>query len=124
MLMLGGGILMVLASLLNWGGNMSGVNTDVLGLLGIFTLLFGLAIAAEAGLKAFSPNTKLPTEVGGVDLDKISVILGMTVFLWTFGMITRDGTQIGLHLAWISGAIVAAGGILAIQDDDSATSSI
>ena len=115
---------MVLASLLNWGGNMSGVNTDVLGLLGIFTLLFGLAIAAEAGLKAFSPNTKLPTDVGGVDLDKISVILGMTVFLWTFGMITRDGTQIGLHLAWISGAIVAAGGILAIQDDDSATNSI
>ncbi len=115
---------MVIASFLNWGGDNSGVSTDALGLLGILALLFGLTVAGLAAVEAFSPSTSLPTEIVGISLSKIPVMLGFTMFLWTFGIITRDGSQIGLHLTWISGAIVAVGGVLAMQEDNAATSSI
>lgn len=117
LLLLGGGVLMFIGSLLKWGGDTSGVSTDALGLLGILTLLFGAAIAAVGGIRAFAPQTSLPAEIAGISLDKILVILAVSIFLWTFGMISANNIKIGIHLTWIGAAVAIVGGIMAVRGE-------
>lgn len=121
--MLGGGILMVIGSFLNWGPSTSGLSTDALGLLGIFTLLFGAAIAAVAGIRSFAPQTSLPSEIAGLSLNKICGIFSLTIFLWTFGTISRSGVKFGIHLTWIAAAIATVGVVMTMMDEDGASAS-
>ena len=107
---------MLIATFFNWRTGTSGLSTDSLGLLGILTLLFGAAIAAVAAIRAFAPQVSLPTDVLGISLDKISVMLSATVFLWTFGMISGNGIKFGLHLTWIAAAVATVGGVLTMRD--------
>lgn len=113
LLMLGGGVVMFLGSILNWRGDASGVSTDSFGLLGLFILLFGAAIAATAAIRAFAPQVTLPDQIVGFRLEQIGIILGFTAFLWTFTSITANGVEFGLHLTWIGAAAATAGAFLA-----------
>lgn len=118
LLMLVGGVLMIIGSFLDWRPGTSGISTDSLGLLGILTLLFGLGLAVKGGIKAFAPETELPEEVGGLSTDKISVFLSATIFLWTFGMISGDFVEFGIHLTWIGAAIATVGGVMSFRDNN------
>ena len=121
--MLGGGVLMVISTFINWRTGTSGLSTDALGLLGIFTLLFGAAIAAVAGTRAFAPQTSLPDEIAGLSLNKICAIFSLTTFLWTFGMISGAAIKFGIHLAWISSAIATVGVVMTMMDEGGAPAS-
>ena len=118
--MLGGGILMVVSTFINWRTGTSGLSTDALGLMGIFTLLFGAAIAAVAGIRAFAPQTSLPDGIAGISLNKICGIFAISTFLWTFGMISASAVKFGLHLAWISSAIATVGVVMTMMDEGGA----
>ncbi|MGI9625139.1 MAG: hypothetical protein ACR2PK_20100 [Acidimicrobiales bacterium] len=120
LLMLVGGALMIIGSFLDWGPGTSGLSTDVLGLLGILTLLIGLVLAIKGGINAFAPETDLPDELGGLSTDKISVFLSASIFLWTFGLISADFVEIGVHLTWIGAAVATVGGVMTLRDADTA----
>ncbi len=120
LLMLGGGILMFVGSLLSWRPDTSGVSTDAFGLLGILTLLFGLLIAGLGGIKAFATGVEIPSEVLGISMDKVAVILSVSIFLWAFGAIAANFIEFGVHLTWIGAAIATVGGVLASRADAAA----
>ena len=120
LLMLGGGVLMALGSILKWGGDQSGISLDAIGLLGIVALVSGLFIALVGAIGAFDLSIGLPEEVAGFRLIQIAIADALTVFLWTFGLITSDGTKFGLHLTWIAALAALVGGVLTDRSGSSA----
>lgn len=120
--MLGGGVVVVLGTILNWGPEISGLNTDINGFFGILALLMGIAMAAVGGIKAFSPTTTLPEEFLGMSLGQWMFAAAFAVFLGSFSLITEDGTKIGVHLTWLGAAVAAVGAILFIRNDSVGTS--
>ncbi|MFN3219302.1 MAG: hypothetical protein ACE367_22670 [Acidimicrobiales bacterium] len=115
LLMLGGGVLVALGSILDWRTGTSGLNFDNMGLFGLIVLLSGVALAAVGGIRAFAPQTSLPDAVAGFSLDQILFMLGVTVFLWSFALIAADFVEIGVHLTWIGAAAAVAGTILSMR---------
>ena len=124
LLMMGGGALMVIASFLDWRLGNSGLSTDSFGLLGIFTLLFGIAIVGVAATRTFAPGVNLPSHILGFSLDKLCVMLAFTVFLWTFGVISGEVIDAGIHLTWIGAAVATVGGILSMRSNAAPTAAI
>jgi hypothetical protein len=110
--MTGGGALMVLGPILDWGPNTSGLSTSSVGLLGVFVFLFGLVIALIGATRAFGLPVNLPDALAGFTQNQVAVVLGFTAFLWTFGTISRDNSQFALHLTWIGAALATAGAII------------
>ena len=111
--MAGGGILVIIATILDWGPGTSGLSTDgFTGLLGILSLLVGLAVLAVGGVKAFSPSTRLPASLAGFTMSQLAFTGAFAVFVWTFSLIGEDGVKFGVHLAWIGAAIVCVGAVL------------
>ena len=116
--MLAGGVVMIIASFLDWseefffGGGSAGLSTDRFGLLGIFTLVIGIATAVNGGLEAFAPQVKRPDGALSMSRDQIAVALGFAAFFWSFGLLFAEATKIGLILAAIGAAAVAVGGVL------------
>jgi len=108
-----GGAILIIATFLDWGPNVNGFDTDFVGLLGIFTLLIGLATAVNAGLDSFAPQVNRPDGFLGMSRNQISVALGFSAFIWFFGYQFRDGSDFGVTLGWIGAAAVVAGGIVA-----------
>lgn len=113
-------MLIVIATLLDWVGfgsvGFNGFEIDFFGLLGIFTIVFGLAIAAAGAIHAFAPQVRdqMPQAIMGFTPPQVVTILSFTVFLWLFSFITIDilDAKIGIHLGWIGGALATAGGIM------------
>ena len=124
LLLLGGGVLIVLGTILDWGPSTSGMNTDFNGLFGIIALLIGIGLAAIGAIRAFSPSTSLPDNIGGFSLDQLGFAESLAVFLFSFSLITEDGAKIGLHLTWIGGAIAIAGTVLSMRSASSSASTI
>lgn len=115
LLQIAGGALMIIGSFLKWGGDTSGLSTDFLGLLGIFALIFG-AVQVVVGLAgSVAPQIALPRDLGGLEVGKIAIFAAAAIFLWTFGMITVDGTKVGLHLTWIGAAAAEVGGFMRLR---------
>lgn len=119
---MGGGIVIVLGVILDWGPRTNGLNTDFNGLFGIVVLLIGIALVAVGGIKAFSPSTALPTNLGGFSLNQLTFAKALTVFLWTFALVGVDGAKIGLHLTWIGAAVAIAGTVLELRNSAGSTS--
>jgi hypothetical protein len=113
LLMLGGGVLMIIGSILNWGPSTSGLSTDLFGLLGILILLSGAAIAGLAAVRTFAPQVGLPDQIVGFSLDQVATVVGFTMFLWSFSAITISGIEIGAHLTWIGAAAATVGTVIA-----------
>ena len=115
LLMLGGGALMVIATLLDWRGESAGLSFDSMGLFGIVVLLSGLMIAAVGGIRAFGANVSLPDDIAGFSLDQICLVDAFTAFIWTFALISGDFVEIGVHLTWLGAAIAATGAALNLR---------
>lgn len=107
--------MIVLGTILDWGPGVSGLNVDFNGLFGIIALLIGVGLAAVGAIKAFAPSTSLPDDLGGFTLDQISFTAALAVFIFSFSLITEDGTKIGLHLTWIGAAVAVAGAVLSLR---------
>lgn len=110
-MMLVGGIMMAIGTLLNWqrGSGGIGLSLDTFGLLGIFALLIGLALVAVGAIRAFGLSVSLPEQILGFTLIQLLMIDAFAVFLWTFSHIASDALGGGLHLTWIGAAIGAVG---------------
>ena len=52
-----------------------------------------------------------------MSLEKIAVILAVSIFLWTFGLIAGEQVKFGVHLTWIGAAIAAAGGVMTMRNE-------
>lgn len=120
LLMLGGGAVMVLGSILKWFEGTSGLETDVTGLLGIFVLLSGLLVIGVGAVRAFGANVNLPDDIAGFSLDQICLFDAFAAFLWTFALVVEDGNKIGLHLSWLGAAVAVAGAVLSSRQTPAA----
>ncbi len=132
MMRLGGGALLFIGSFLDWYGaseggfsfGASGTDTDFNGLQGIFALVIGLAIATVAGLRAFAPQVKLPTDVAGFSLDKLLYMLAIAVFFMCFGGLFLSagalGPKIGLFLCTIGAALAVVGSFMDSKETSTA----
>lgn len=115
LLLLGGGVLIVIGTILDWGPSTSGLDTDLNGLFGIIALLIGLGMIALGAIRAFSPSTSLPDSIAGFSMDQIVLAEALTVFLWSFALVFEDGAKAGVHLTWIGGAVALAGAVLSLR---------
>ncbi len=121
LLQLGGGVLIALGTILDWGPGIGGLNTDFNGLFGIIALLIGIGLAAVGAIRAFSPSTSLPDQIAGLSLDQLGFIEALAVFIFAFSLLTESGTKIGLHLTWIGAAVALVGVILALRNPSSSS---
>jgi hypothetical protein len=112
LLLLGGGIVIAVGTILDWGPGLSGLNIDFNGLFGIIALLIGISLAAVGGIKAFAPSTSLPDDFLGFSLDQMGFIEALTVFIGAFSVVFENGIKIGAHLTWIGAAVAIAGSVL------------
>ena len=122
MCLLGGGALLFIASFLKWANSfvsVNGLDTDFNGMLGIFTLLIGLAVAGITAATTFG-EVKLPEQVLGFTIDQIVMKLGFAAFLITFGLQFRSSAAFGITLAWIASAAIVAGSVLKQRESVSA----
>ncbi len=115
LLMLGGGVLIALGSILDWRGGQSGLNFDSAGLYGILVLLIGAGIAFVGANKAFGLNVSLPDEILGLSMTQWVLIEAFTVFIWAFALLSAEFIDFGVHLTWIGGAVTLAGAVLELR---------
>ena len=95
----------------------SGLSTDFApGLLGIWCLLIGGAIAVLVALSTFG-NVNLPDRVLGFSWNQIFLMLGFAAFLITFGEQFRENAGIGILLGWIASAVIVAGAFMELQGE-------
>lgn len=111
-LMLGGGILLLLSSFLDWFDGINGFEFDVVGLLGLFTLVIGVGAAGIGGAMAFAAQVNLPGNVLGFTLPQLVGALAFSAFIWLFGFQFAEGTEIGISLGWIGAVVTIAGAIV------------
>lgn len=107
-----GGAILIIVTFLDWGPEVNGFETDFVGLLGIFTLIIGIAAAVNAGLEAFAPQVERPDGALGMSRDQIAAALGFAAFCWFLGFQFLDGAEFGVTLGWIGAAAVVAGSVI------------
>ena len=120
-MMIAGGAVMFISTLLDWsefgfGSNdaVNGWNTDVFGLGGIFVALIGLVLAIGVAVTTFA-NVELPDNILGFSRNQIYVSLALSAFLISFGLQFTEFSETGVLLAWIAAAVALAGGIMEVQ---------
>lgn len=97
----------------------NGLSTDFApGLLGIWCLLIGGAIAVLVALSTFG-NVNLPDRVLGFSWNQIYFMLGFAAFLITFGEQFRESAGFGVLLGWIASAVIVAGAFMEMQSEGS-----
>ena len=115
--MLGGGVVLLIASFLDWQslGPFS-TNAWDRGLFGFFLLVIaGVAIAVSA-IGAFAPQVSLPEQVLGFTMTQLVTALGAAAFLMSFGLLFQfEGFQIGSILAVLASAAIVAGGVMEMR---------
>ena len=121
LLLLGGGVLIALSTILDQRAGDSGLSFDVAGLYGLLMLVIGVGIAVVGASRAFGFDLPIPDEILGLSLDKWALIEGFTAFIWAFALITAEFVDFGVHLQWIGGAVVVAGAVLSLRQAPAAT---
>ena len=122
LLLLGGGVLMIIGSLLDWGPRTSGLNLDIFGLLGIITLLTGAFLGFLGANKAFNLGVGLPDNVAGFSLDQIAFADALVMLMATLGAMTADfDAKTGLVLAVLGSALAFGGAVFNLRSDASAS---
>ncbi len=122
-MLIAGGAVLFISTFLDWfssgGFGVNGWDTDFFGFHGIFVAVIGLLIGVVAAVRQFT-DVELPDEVIGMGSNQLHIALGFAAFLITFGNITQDNVAIGIHLGWISAAVIVAAGIWDQQAGESA----
>ena len=113
-MMIGGGVLLVISSFLDWGGPFSGWEFDFFGLHGILVAAIGAAVALGVALTTFG-NVSLPDSVLGFSRNQVYLILSFAAFLIMFGLQFRSNTEVGILLGWIAAAVMTAGAYMEEQ---------
>ncbi len=110
-----GGAVLFISTFLDWfsfrGAGVNGWETDFFGFQGIFVALIGLLIGVGAAVRQFT-DVEMPDEVMGMGSNQLHMALGLAAFLITFGWILVDDVAIGIHLGWISAAVIIAAAIM------------
>lgn len=123
-MLIAGGAVMLLSSFLDWwsvgsgdfGASANAWDTDLFGLQGIFVAIIGLAIGGGVAAQQFG-NVSMPEKILGFDHDQLHLALGLSAFLIAFGLQFREGSAIGLLLAWVSAAVIMAAAIMDMKAD-------
>jgi hypothetical protein len=116
--MLGGGILLLISSFLDWfkiGGGGFSVSSNAWdrGLLGFFLLLISGVAIAVAVIDAFAPQIQLPDSIIGFTPVQAAMALGTAALVLSFSLLFAfKGFQIGTILAVLSSAAIVVGGHL------------
>jgi hypothetical protein len=121
LLMLAGGGLMAISTFINWRNDEAGLGNALFGLLGLLTLVFALAIIAVGAIRLADSDLKLPQSVAGFSVEQLVTIMAVAVLVPTFGSLSGERVNGGLHLAWLGAALAAAGGLLAARNSESMT---
>ena len=117
-MIMAGGAVLAIASLLDWVEFFS--KTELFGFQWVFTLLIGAAAAIVVAIKTFS-SVELPDEILGFSLNQIIVALGFGAFMILFGAQFGERREIGVLLGWISAAVLTAGAFMESQQDSGTT---
>ena len=123
-MLIAGGAVLFISTLLDWRSagsfGVSGWETDNWGLLGIVVALIGIDIAVGAILTQFT-EVKLPEKILTLNHDQLHLALGFSAFLITFGQLTGNNLGIGIHLGWISAAVIVAAAVIDMRESETAT---
>ena len=90
LLLLAGGVLMLIGSILDWGPSTSGLDLDIFGLLGIVTLLTGVFLGFLGANQAFGLGVGLPDQLAGFSLGQIAFADALVMLMATLGAMTAD----------------------------------
>ena len=110
--LLAGGVVIVIGTILDWGPSTNGLNTDFNGLFGVVALITGVGLAALGAILAFTAKIKLPSDIVGFSIGQAAFAASLTVFLWSFSLIVESSIKVGVHLTWLGAAAAATGSIL------------
>ena len=106
----GGGVVVLIASFLDWLGPFSAYESTFFGLTGIFLLIISVICIVMPLLGAFAPDVKLPDGIAGLNRNQVVHALGMAVLLLSFSLLFReDSAKIGTILALV-GSLAIMGG--------------
>lgn len=114
-LLMGGGAVLFIASLLDWVDINFGSKTEWFGIQWIFTLLIGGGIAVAVGLRNFG-NVELPDNILGFDRAQLHMMLSFAAFLITFGQQFGESRAIGVLLGWIAAAVMCVGAFMEMKE--------
>lgn len=118
-MLIGGGAVVFIASLLDWIDAPFGSKTEWFGITWLFTLLIGGGIAVAVGLSAFT-NVTLPESILGFTLNQLWVSLSFSAFLILFGLfIGGEERGIGLLLGFLGAGVMVTGGFMEMQSEAS-----
>ena len=119
-MLIAGGAVLFISTFLDWisdgSFSVNGWETDFFGFHGIFVAVIGLVIGVSVALTQFT-EVSMPDKIVGMGHDQLHLALGFAAFLITFGYILVDDVAIGLHLGWISAAVIVAASIMDILAD-------
>jgi hypothetical protein len=133
-MLIAGGAVLLISTFLEWtegvdlgefgsSDGFSGIDTDAFGLLGIWCLLIGGAVAVLTALTTFG-NINLPARVLGFTWTQLYLMFGLAAFLITFGLQFIDGTAFGVTLGWIASAVIVAGAFMELQSEGKRAGSV
>lgn len=111
-MMIGGGALLFIASLLDWVEIFD--KTDLFGIQWLFTLVIGGGVAILVILANFA-NVSLPDKLLGLRMNQIYLMLSFAAFLMMFGLQFGEAREIGVLLGWIGAAVMTAGAVMEEQ---------
>ena len=129
-----GGAVMLIASLLDFAGSRSfplgdghsirvgGGNAWSTGhfLIATIPVLLGVAMAAQVALVAFASGVKLPDRVLGLSWTQIHLVLGFQATIMMLAFLIRDtgglGKGIGLFLMLIAAIALLVGAVMRMQE--------
>jgi len=106
----GGGVIVLIASFLDWFGPFSAYENRLFGLTGVFLLIFAAICIAFPLVDAVAPDVHLPESVAGLTRNQFVHALGMAVLVLSFSLLFRESSaRLGTILALI-GSLAIIGG--------------
>ena len=120
MMHIGGGVLIVLSTFLNWwsfgdgdfSASANAWSTDSYGIMGILLFAIGVVLAGGGIMAATGNDENMPDEVLGLSRNQLHLALGFAAFVPTFGFQFAREAAIGITLGWIGAVLVIASAIM------------
>ncbi len=105
-----GGVLVLIASFLDWFLEFSAYESAIFGLTGFFLLLIALICIVVPLLGALAPQVTLPERIVGLSRNQVLHALGFAVLVLSFSLLFReDSAKIGTILALVGSIAIVAG---------------
>jgi len=128
MMLIGGGIVLLLGTFLDWfsvdGGEFfgdlsaNGWDTDLFGLLGIVCAAIGLIIGGGVAARQFG-NVNMPTPPMGFSHAQLHIMLSLMAAVITIGFVFRGEVGIGLWLSTVAAIVMVVGSVMEDKEGSS-----